>query len=382
MKLKTIFRALILTMLFGLLFSACQPAQPTEPEPLKIGVLAPLSGITPTYGISHRDGTQLAFDEWNAKNGVLGRKVVAVLEDSQCAPDSAAIAANKVIDKDGVKFILGEICSKASNAVADVAETRGVLMITPSSTAESITLNSQGQAKKFVYRTCFTNPFQGQVMAKFAANKGFKTAFIMRDNTNNYSATLADAFENTWLAMGNTIVGKASYSAQTTDFSGILNNLGDSKADVLWLPDYYNVVNLVATQMNEKMIPTVMMGGDAWDSADLNLKATEGSYFANFYSAEDPRPVVVQWIKSYKAKYDQAPDSIAAMSYDAANLLLTAIAQTGSADSAQVAKTLATFKYEAVTGPIQFDAFHNPVKPAVVLSIQKGKISFVEMFSP
>ena len=316
------------------------------------------------------------------KGGVLGRQIEAVVVDSQCAPDPAVNAANKLIDQDKVHYIIGEVCSKASVPVAEVAEAKGVLMITPSSTAKSITILADGSAKSMVYRTCFINPFQGTVMAKFAGLQGYKTAFIMIDIGNDYVRGLAEAFEAAWTAAGGQVVGKESYNSADTDFSTILTKVAEVKPEVLWLPDYYNVVNLVAAQAREKGITAVIMGGDAWDSADLDLAATEGSFFSNFYSPEDPRPIVQEWVKKYNEKHGQVPDSIGTMAYDATNLLLEAIKQAGVDDAKKVAELMQTIEFEGVTGKIKFDEKHNPVKPAAILQVKDGKVSFVDMVSP
>lgn len=371
-------------MVIALLMAGCAPGTGSSAagDTLKIGILAPMSGPAPTYGTSHRNAAQIAIDEWNAKGGVLGKKIEAVVEDSQCAADPAVNAANKVIEQDKVHYIIGEVCSKASIPISEVAQSKGVVMITPSSTAESVTVGVDGKVKSYVYRACFINSFQGKVMSKFALDKGFKKAFIMVDIGNDYVRSLADAFEKAFTSNGGQVVGKESYSSSDTDFSSILSKVATSGAEVLYLPDYYNVVSLVAAQAKEKGVSAVMMGGDAWDSADLNLKAADGSFFSNFYSAEDPRPAVGNWVKKYTDKYGAAPDSIATMAYDATNMLLDAIQKTGADDPAKVKDTLSGIQFEGVTGLIKFDEFHNPIKPAAVLKVKDGKVSFVEMVTP
>ncbi len=374
-------RIVCLVLLLAVLLSGCGQAS-SQSQPIKVAILAPLSGPAPTYGVSHRNAALIAIDEWNAKGGVLGRKIEAVVEDSQCAANAAVNAANKVIDQDKVHYIIGEVCSKASIPVAEVAQNKGVVMITPSSTAETITLKPDGTAKDFVYRTCFINPFQGTVMAKFAKSKGYKNAFVMVDIGNDYVRGLAEAFEAAWTKDGGTIVGKEVYTAQDTDFSPILAKIVAANPDMIWMPDYYNVVNLVAAQAKEKGIAAVMMGGDAWDSADLNLSANDGNFFSNFYSADDPRPEVVEWVKKYKDKHGVTPDSIGTMAYDATNLLLAAIEKSGSDDTKKVAETLAKIEFSGVTGKIVYDQYHNPIKPAAILQVKNGKINFVEMIAP
>ena len=374
-------------LLAAVLLASCQPAAaPAAPAadtgPIKVAVLAPLSGPVPTFGVSTRDGALMAIEEWNAKGGVLGRKIEAVVEDSQCTPDPAVNAANKVIDQDKVHYIIGEVCSKASIPISEIAEAKGVVQISPTSTNPDVTLKADGSTKKYIFRACFIDPFQGLVMAKFAQGKGYKTAFIMFDQGNDYVRGLAEAFEKSWTEAGGTVVGKETYTSQDTDFSAILAKVAESKAEVLFLPDYYNIVNLVAAQAKEKGVTSVMMGGDGWDSPDLDAKASDGGFFSNHYSPEDTRAKVVDFVKAYNTKYGATPDALAALAYDATYLLLTAIEKAGTDDAAKVAEALAAIELEVVSGKLSFDKFHNPIKAAAVLQVKDGKVSFVESVAP
>ncbi len=373
-------------LLAAVLLASCQPAAPAAPAadtgPIKVAVLAPLSGPVPTFGVSTRDGALMAIEEWNAKGGVLGRKIEAVVEDSQCTPDPAVNAANKVIDQDKVHYIIGEVCSKASIPISEIAEAKGVVQISPTSTNPDVTLKADGSTKKYIFRACFIDPFQGLVMAKFAQGKGYKTAFIMFDQGNDYVRGLAEAFEKSWTEAGGTVVGKETYTSQDTDFSAILAKVAESKAEVLFLPDYYNIVNLVAAQAKEKGVTSVMMGGDGWDSPDLDAKASDGGFFSNHYSPEDTRAKVVDFVKAYNTKYGATPDALAALAYDATYLLLTAIEKAGTDDATKVAEALAAIELEVVSGKVSFDKAHNPIKAAAVLQVKDGKVSFVESVAP
>ena len=204
-------------LVVALSFVACGPQ-----AALKVAILAPLSGPVPTFGVSTRDGALLAIDEWNAKGGVLKRKITPVVEDSQCTPDPAVNAANKVIDQDKVKFIVGEVCSKASIPISEIANAKKVIQISPTSTNTAVTVNADGSTKAYIFRACFIDPFQGLVGANFAAGKGMKTAFIMLDQANDYVKGLAEAFEKAFTAKGGKIVGKETYTDKDSDFSAIL----------------------------------------------------------------------------------------------------------------------------------------------------------------
>jgi branched-chain amino acid transport system substrate-binding protein len=355
---------------------------------IKIGLLSPLSGAVPTFGLSTKEGVEIAVKEWNAKGGILGKQIELIVADSQCSADPAVNAANKLIDQDGVKFIIGEVCSSASIPVSEIVNQKKILQISPTSTNATVTVDGNGVTKPFTFRACFIDPFQGLVMAKFAAGKGYKTAFVMYDQGNDYTVSLAETFEKSFTELGGQIVGKGTYKSTDTDFSAILDEVADANPDVLYLPDYYNIVNLVGAQAKDKGVTAVMMGGDGWDSADLDVKAADGGFYSNHYDPGDTRPIVVDWLKKYGAEYKDAngqpkvPDALATLAYDAANLLFAAIEKAGKEDTTQVAEALAELTWEGVSGEITFDAQHNPIKNAVVIGVAGGEKAFVESIAP
>jgi branched-chain amino acid transport system substrate-binding protein len=372
--------ALLLTVLTG-----CSGSK----KEIKVAILAPLSGAVPTFGVSTRDGALMAIDEWNAKGGVNGQKIVTFVEDSQCSPDPAVNAANKVINVDKVHYIIGEVCSKASIPVSEIANAAKVIQISPTSTNPSLTVDSNGKVKDYIFRACFSDLFQGKIGANFASNNlKAKTAFIMLDQANDYVKGLAEVFEKQFVANGGTIVGKETYTSKDTDFSAILAKIGQASPDLVYLPDYYNIVNLVTKQAKEKGITVPFLGGDGWDSSDLDLAAAEGGYYTNHFDASDPRAEVQAFVKAYGDKYkDDAgnpkrPDALAALAYDATNLLLQAIKNAGSDNTTKVRDALVKISFNAVSGTIKFDANHDPIKPLTILKIQGGKVVFDSIVNP
>lgn len=366
-----------------------QPAAPAGGE-IKVAILAPLSGPVPTFGVSTRDGALLAIEEWNAKGGINGMKIVPIVEDSQCTPDPAVNAANKVIDQDGVKYIIGEVCSRASIPVSEIANGKKVIQISPTSTNPAVTVGSDGAVKPYIFRACFIDPFQGQVAARFALDKlGARTAFIMLDQANDYVRGLAEFFEKSFTEGGGQIVGKETYTDKDTDFSAILSKVAEAKPDMVYLPDYYNIVNLATKQAKERGLTMPFMGGDGWDSSDLDLTAADGGYFTNHYSSEDTRPEVTAFIKAYGEKYkDEAgnpkvPDALAVLAYDAANILLEGIKAAGTADDTdKVRAAISALNFKGVSGNITFDANNNPVKSAVVMQVKDGKVVYNTTVNP
>jgi branched-chain amino acid transport system substrate-binding protein len=398
---KKIFVFLSLLLIASMALAACAPAAtpapttapeatapPAATQPpaaggtLKVAILAPLSGSVATFGASTRDGAQLAIDEWNAKGGVLGMQIEADIQDSQCTPDPAVNAANKVIDQDKVHYIVGEVCSKASIPVSLIAEEKHVVQISPTSTNDQLTLNADGSTKQYVFRACYNDSFQGVVTAKFALDNLGKKAFIMYDQGNDYTVGLSASFEKAFTDGGGTIVGKETYTSADTDFSAILAKVAEAAPDVVFLGDYYNIVNLVYAQAKEKGITAPFIGGDGWDSSDLDLKAADGGYYSNHYSPEDQRPIVQDWLAKYKAKYNKVPDALATLAYDATNMLLTSIQNAGVDDASKVKDAMAALQWDGVSGKITFNAQHNPVKAAVILQVKDGAVKYVSTVQP
>ena len=352
---------------------------PALAQGVKMAIVAPMTGDVSTFGASTKNGAEMAFEEWNKA----GAKIEWVVGDDRCDPQEARNAANKVIDQDGVKFIIGGVCSSASIPVSEVANPKKVLQNSPTSTNPQVTIDKDGNVKPYTFRACFIDPFQGTVGAQFALKTlGAKKAAVLKDVGNDYVKGLAEYFEAAFKAGGGEVVVSESYTKDDADFSAILSKVADAQPDVLYLPDYYNKVSLIAKQAKEKGINVPMVGGDGWDSPDLDLTAVDGGYFTNHYSADDPRPEVQDWVKKYKEKFGAVPDALATLAYDAANIMLAAINQAKSNDPEVVKDALAAINFNGVSGTISYDPKHNPIKSAVILAIKDGKITFKETVNP
>jgi branched-chain amino acid transport system substrate-binding protein len=390
----------IVTLLLVAALPACGPfAMPAPPEAstvpalngeIKVAILAPLSGPAPSFGISTRDGALLAMNEWNARGGVLGSRVVPVVEGSGCSPEPAAKAAHKVIDLDHVRFIVGEVCSGASIAISQIANAGRVIQISPTSTEPLVTVAGDGQTRHYVFRACFTDDVQGLAGARFARQTlNARTAFVLSNVKDSYSSGLAGVFEKAFTAQGGTIVGRGVYTGTVTDFSATLSQVAQAKPDVVYLPDFYGIPNLVTKQAREKGVTATFLGSDGWDSANLDTQAADGSYFTDHYWPGDPRPEAQGFAHAYGAQFKdgtgnpKVPDGLAALAYDATNILLQAIQNAGTPDNTdQVAAALEKLSYDAVSGPITFDAQHNPVKPVTIVAIKAGKPVFDSQVAP
>jgi branched-chain amino acid transport system substrate-binding protein len=356
---------------------------------LKVGVLVPLTGPVPSFGLSVKEGTLLAIQEWNAKGGLLGQTIVPVIEDGQCDAAAATNAANKLINQDMVKFVLGETCSGATIPVTEIAGPAKVVLLSPCATNPNVTVDKNGKTKDYIFRACYIDPFQGGILAQFSYQRlKAKKAFIMFDQGNDYTIGLANAFEAQYKQLGGTIVGKETYTKTDTDFSAILTKIKNAKPEVVLLPDYYNIVNLVTKQAKEKGITVPFVGGDGWDSPDLDKASAAGGFFTNHYSPFDPRPEVQGFLKAYGAAYKddtgkaKLPDALATLGYDSANLLFAAIKAAGSTDPDKIKASLEKISFNGVTGKITFDKAHNPVKALTILAVKKDRIDFDSVVQP
>jgi branched-chain amino acid transport system substrate-binding protein len=364
------------------------PTAISQDQSIKMGLLAPLTGPVPDFGKSVQQGAQLAVKEWNARGGVLGKKIDLLVVDSQCQADPAVAATNKLINQEGVRYLIGEVCSNASIPVSEIVNQKKVVQISPTSTNVLVTVDNQGNTKPFTFRACFIDSFQGLAIAKFARGMGYETAIVIYDPENEYVRGLAEEFQKSFPALGGSIVGSETYSASDTDFSAILEKVAASKAHVLYVPDYYPIINLIASQIKDRGIRVALMGGDGWDSKELDIEMIDAGYYSNHYDSDDTRANVQEWIKRYGLEYKdenanpKVPDAAATLAYDATNLLLEAIQKTGLDDTNLVVQTLEKMRWEGVTGVISFDHQHNPIKPAVVIAIQGGKKVYVKSVEP
>jgi branched-chain amino acid transport system substrate-binding protein len=300
-----------------------------------------------------------------------------VLGDGQCNGDPAVIASNQIIKQGGAHYVIGGVCSSESLVLAEIAEAQGVVQISPSSTMEMLTLNPGGSPRQYVFRACYTDSFQGRVAGEFAAQTlKARRAFLLINPKDLYTVNLASSFQEAFHPAGGEIVGRGEYDWQDTDFSVVLFQIAATNPDIIYLPSSYTHANLILSQARKKGVLAPFLGSDGWDSPDQDLQAVEGSYFTTHFSPHDQRPIVQDWVKRYQGLYQAAPDAQAALGYDSTNLMLAAIAKTGEDNPAKVAQTLAGLKWEGVTGTIQFNAQHNPIKPAVVIQVKDGQLHY------
>lgn len=353
-----------------------------------IGHVASLTGDTATFGVSADEGIRLAMDDINARGGVLGKKVDVITADDRSDGPEAKTAANKLITRDKVVAILGEIASSRSIAMAPVCEDAKIVMLSPGSTNPKVT-----QGYQWVFRNCFIDPFQGTAMAKFAmapapGGLGLKKFAVLFPNNSDYGVGLKDFFIDAVKKAGGEILAVEAYAEKTdTDFKAQLTKIKTTNPEAIFVSGYYTEAGLIAKQARDLGLTVPLMGGDGWDS-DQTLKiggsAVEGCYFSNHYAAEEDRAEVKQFVESYKKKYNgKVPDAMAILGYDAMRIMADAITRAGSTDSAKIRDAVAaTRDFPAASGVTTIDSDHNARKSLVILKITGGEFKYFTTVKP
>lgn len=359
----------------AVLFTACAGGEKNT-ETIKIGGLAPLTGSLAIYGVTTTNGVNLAIDEINKSGGILGKKVEYIALDTKGDSTEAVMAYNKLIDR-GVSAIIGEITSKPSLAVAEIAAQDNMPMITPTGTQVDIT-----EAGPSIFRVCFTNPYQGKVLAILAKERlNAKTAAIMINNSSDYSDGIAKAFIEQADILGIKITAKEGYADGDKDFRAQLTKIATEHPDVLLVPEYYEQASLIATQAREVGVKAVFIGSDGWDGIAKTLDsssytAIENSYFTNHFSMQDTAPKIQNFLKSYKNTYNEDPSAFSALGYDAVYIIKKAVENAGSTDKKDIVNALKNIEYDGITGYLTFDEHNNPVKAVTILKIRNGEYIF------
>ena len=383
MKKRLLGGILALSMLtMGLVGCGNGQGSSDDADEIVIGAIGPLSGAASTYGQSVKNGAQVFLDKVNANGGIDGKQVVLKFEDDEADPTKSINAYDKLVNQDGVKLLLGPVTSGAANAVGPNATADGVPMITPSGTETNLTTTGG----EYVFRTCYIDATQGEVISKYASeNLGAKTMAILYNKDSDYSIGIAEAAKAQFESNGGTVVEYISYNEGDKDFSAQLTNIKSSNPDVLVLPDYYSVVPVIADQARKIGITSQLMGGDGWDSPELvkiGGDAVEGAVFVNHYSPDDSDPEVQEFVNSYKEKYGETPDAFAALSYSTLQLFEEAITKAGSTDGEAVKDALKNIDVDTISGNIRFDVNRNPQKSVSIIKIENGEAKLETKVNP
>jgi len=360
---------------------------------IRIGVIAELTGDMPAVGASCRQAAEMAAAQINVAGGLaLGgakKKIELFIEDNAGKPDQSASAAQKLITQQDVLALVGPNASRYAIPAAEIAERARVVLVTPWATSPKATLDARtGAPKRYVFRACFIDPFQGRVVAKFAQdNLKAKKAAVLYDVASDYNKGIAEYFKQTFEQGGDRVVAFETYTTSDKDFTAQLTKIKSAAPDVIFLPNYYSEVPLQIQQAHRLGIGAPFLGSDSWGSADLIAlcgKECEGYYFSTHYDADaTATPIARDFIDAYKTRYGKTPDDVAALTYDSFGLLFKAIQAAGRPERQAVRDALAAVpKYEGVTGTMLFHGTGDPVKSAVIEQIKGGKFVWFATVNP
>jgi branched-chain amino acid transport system substrate-binding protein len=334
-----------------------------------IGGIFPLSGPVAVYGTEAQKGIQLAIEEINAAGGVGGKRLVLISEDDEGDAAKSVNAFRKLTSQNKAKIVIGSLTSGCTIAISSLAQSQGVVLMAPAASNEAVT-----DAGDFVFRACFIDPFQGTVAGVFAYQEiGARRAAALYDNGNDYSVGLQENFAKAFTSFGGTLVASEVYNGGDVDFNAQLTRIKAANPDLVYLPDYYSAVALIAKQLRAQGIDTPIVGADGWDGLQENAgEEVLNGFFTNNFTADSTSPKVQTFVKDFQDKFGAPPNSFAALGYDSLYLIRDAIVAAGSAEAVPVRDALKEINGSYVTGNISFDEKRNPVKSAVVLELVKG----------
>ncbi len=352
-----------------------------------------LTGDIPAVGASSKNAAELYFNQLNEKGGVAladgSKKVSLIVRDNAAKADQSASVAQQLVSSQGVVAMIGPNSSACAIPAGEIAESLKCVMISPWSTNPKTTLDqASGVPKRYVFRGCFTDPFQAIVLAKFVTNDlGAKKAAVLYDVSSEAPLGQATLFRDTFTAAGGEIVAFETFTTGDKDFSAQLTNIREANPDVIFLPTYYNDVPLIAQQARRLGITAQFIGSDAWSSPEiikLGGADVDGSYFCNHFSTQIATDEAKKFIADYTAKYGQAPDDVAALTYDACGLVTEALKSGGKNDREALREAFAQIReYKGVTGTFRFEpGSGDPIKSAVVLQIKDGAFQWVTNAQP
>lgn len=378
MKVK---KLLVLAVVSLLLLSACGQSEKSD-DTLRIGASFALTGDVAVYGKAANNGVKLAIKEFNEIGGVLNKQVEYLVEDNKGDEIEATNSFNKLVDREKIVAFIGSDVSSTSEAIAKLAAEINMPMITPTGTKLEIT-----QAGSNVFRACYIDPYQGRIVADFAATDlGGKTAAILFDNGDDYSEGVANTFAEVFKSHGGEIVNTESYTDQDKDFMPLLLNIKKNDPDILLISDYYGPVALIAQQIKEVGIDATLVGPDGWDGVVGQIEhdptVLEGSYFINHYSPDDPDSTVQDFLTSYTEEYGEEPNAFAALGYDGAKILLNSIQEAGSVDEDEIIAKMQSSETIGATGKITFGDDRNPIKSVSIIKIEEGKNTMHKQMDP
>lgn len=352
-------------------------------DTIKVGEFACLTGKDATFGQSQHKGILLALEELNAAGGVLGKKIELITEDNQSKSGESATVAKKLLSRDKVVAILGEVTSSRSLEVAPLAQKAHIPMIASGATNAAVT-----QKGDYVFRVCFIDDFQGTVMAKFATEdlKAKKVA-TLTSVSSAYSVGLAKVFRESFVASGGTVVAEQKFSEGDKDFRAQLTAIKAANVDAIFVPGYYTEAALVARQARGLGVTQPLFGGDGWESEkllEIGGDALNGSYYSTHFTPENKDANVAAFVAKFRQRWNnETPDAYAALGYDALQVLVDAVKRAGTTEAPKLRDAIAATKnFSGASGVTTLDKDRNASKPATIIAIKGGKLAFFKTVAP
>jgi len=369
--------------LMGALFAGCGSEE--KSNEINIGANFEITGNVANYGGMALDGLKLAIKQANDAGGINGKKINLIVADNKSEASEAANAATKLISSDKVKVLVGPATTSNVLATTQIATDNKIPLIAPTGTSPKITVEN-GQVKPFIFRSCFIDPLQGDVMATFAAKTlKAKTAAVFIDSSSDYSKSLGQVFKEKFEAAGGKVLIEEAFLQKDQDFKSTLTKIKAANADVIFVPAYYEEVGKIVKQARELGITVPLLGTDGWDDAKLveiaGAASLDNTFFSTHYSDQDKE--VQGFVEAFKAEYNKDANVFAALGYDAGKMLIDAIKRAGSDDPEKIRKALEETKdLQVATGTITIDKNHDPIKSAVILEMKNGEKILKEKITP
>ncbi|VWL85723.1 ABC transporter substrate-binding protein [Oceanivirga miroungae] len=357
---------LSITVLLSLVLS-CGTSNDEAKNVIKVGVPVPLTGDLAQYGQSIKEGIELYIDKIN-NDKILDKQIVAEYVDSK-GDIQEDINIFKKMASNKVDYILGEAASAHSLAVAELANKAKIPMITPAATAMSVT-----EGKEYVFRISFTDPYQGEMMAKYLNKEKINKVALLVNNSSDYSVGVAKAFNEQSEKLGLSVY-ELRYTKEDTDFKSLLTDIKNKDIKNVFIPDYYNTVGLILSQAKEVNLDAMFFGADGWDGIQENFaKVADGAVFSSQFVDDENIEQSKEFIKEYKARFKKSPTIFSALGYDAATVLVEGIKKGGNLDAFK------GLDVNLVTGHITFDENRNPKKDVLFVEVKDGKVILKEKF--
>lgn len=330
----------------------------------------------------------MAMDEWNKQGGVLGHHLEAVIYDTACTFQEGQATARQAI-ADGVQFIIGPLCSEAAVAVALEAELAGIVVIAPTALHSLVTVNAQDQPRATVFSLSYNPEWQGQAAANFAQETlGLNRAAILYQPGDPYATALTQGFTSRFSNAGGEIVYQAAYDPDSSELTELATTLQQAEARLVYLPANAQMASRIIDQLQASQASIssttslLFLGNDNWEGEMLDRNLVQGSYFPVHFSGQNQHLHVQPWVETYQSTFAGEPDTLAVLNYDAMNILAQAIQQAATTEPGSVAKIIEQGRFEAITGPISFNADHTPAKPVPFVQVKDGQLSYMTSILP